>query len=407
MMKLTVVIPTYVCRHCGSLEEDEQYYDHPTPLEAKGTLGRTLASMKCLDLSGLDVRTVVLGCPTTREIAKECDEKLVGIIERDGVLPTDYLGVGGMDRINEAIGKSAEGSLFSLFGYAAVRNACLLAGVLTGADGVVLIDDDEIFEREDFLQRVRSGLSSQMEGQDVSLLAGYYYMPDGTYLLSRESEHWTVRWRKSPKMNALWRKLVDGGEGLQKTPFALGGNLSVRREVFEAIPFDPQATRGEDGDYIMNCMLQGVDCWFDGKLGILHDPPPKPHRRHVTLAQDFQRFLYGRAKLAQSGKLDDVRTLSASDFDPYPGPFLTDDLPSRIVQTATLLALDHLAGDNEELYQLTMNSMQRAFAAVEDIESPLGEYLAKVKQWRSDVDALKALVEKDWAAGGSPLQAIG
>ena len=414
-VKITVAIPAYVCRQCGTFDDDERYYDHPTSLEAKGTLGRALASMKCLNTDGLDVTTVVIGCPTTRAIAKECDEKLQGIIKKEAVLPTWYMGYDSVERVRQLVVDevSAEaGELYSLDGYASVRNACLLSGLLTDADATVLIDDDEIFEGKDFLQRVKTGLSGSAgfgeEKAPVRMLAGYYYHRDGTYLLAPELEHWTVRWRKSRRMNRLWKGLIEGEETLRKTPFALGGNFSISRDVARSVPFDPRATRGEDGDYIMNCMLLGETCWFDGKLGILHDPPPKPHRRHVTLSQDFQRFLYGRAKLQASKDTIGVRALSADDFEPYPGPFLGEDLPSRIVQTATLLALDHLAGDNDELYQMTMESMQKAFANVEAIEHPLVDYLKRVQQWKDGAEVLHKRVYGDWALQGeasdTPLQ---
>ena len=186
-------------------------------------------------------------------------------------------------------------------------------------------------------------------------------------------------------MNQLLKGLLCAENELSPSPFLLGGNMAIAKSLFAQLPFDPAITRGEDGDYVMNCRLMGKTAYFDKKLGILHDPPPNPHRRHIPLAQDFQRFLLQRAKLEDAQSIPGLESLEAKDFDPYPGAFLREDLEERIVQTSTLLALDHIAGGNENLYQLTMEAMERAFTRVQSMERAMKHYLDCAALWRKGV----------------------
>ena len=68
MHRITVVIPTYWCRARGhsGLPEDA-VFDHPTPVDEKGTLARCLESLK--DLRSHGFRVLLITAPVNPELA--------------------------------------------------------------------------------------------------------------------------------------------------------------------------------------------------------------------------------------------------------------------------------------------------------------------------------------------------
>jgi len=64
-MRTVVVIPTYWGRKKEiGFKEGDIVYDHATPVDEEGTLGRTLESMKILKKK--DFKLVILICPTNK-----------------------------------------------------------------------------------------------------------------------------------------------------------------------------------------------------------------------------------------------------------------------------------------------------------------------------------------------------
>ena len=60
-MKTTMVIPSYWCRkHALGMRETDAIYDHPTPLDSEGTLGRTLASLNVLRDNDFEVEVIAV-----------------------------------------------------------------------------------------------------------------------------------------------------------------------------------------------------------------------------------------------------------------------------------------------------------------------------------------------------------
>ena len=72
--------------------------------------------------------------------------------------------------------------------------------------------------------------------------------------------------------------------------------MVVHREVFTHIPFDPNITRGEDIDFLINVRMFGYKFFLDNTLSIKHLPPPKPHQVWKQQRQDIYRFVVREGK---------------------------------------------------------------------------------------------------------------
>jgi len=328
-MKLVVSIPTYWARPDGWRGGDD-IYDHPTPLSDQGTLARTLRSLR--SLPDADYILVIVVVATAGDIQAAAEEKVRTIVrDADLHVQTLLLDASFLQEMHRVIGDKGQGvdELLSSGGYAAVRNRSLAAAQVCDADAVVLIDDDEVIEDPEFLQKVRDGLEMGISG-----LAGIYLNSDGGYLLDGPRFRWEKRLGKVDAMNLAFRQIIGRGPRWKPTPFAFGGAMIISSDLYRQVPFDPGITRGEDTDYLMNAMFSGVRFKLDPELCIVHLPPSHSAPAWRGVEQDALRFMYGRAKLAGS-------QLSAADFDPYPGPFLRDDLEDRISETLEILEQDY------------------------------------------------------------------
>ena len=80
-MKTTMVIPTYWARKKSEgLKKSDSVYDHPTPLDKEGTLGRLLKSLSILKNKNFSL--AILGISTAEDIQKEAESKIISIIKQ-------------------------------------------------------------------------------------------------------------------------------------------------------------------------------------------------------------------------------------------------------------------------------------------------------------------------------------
>ena len=348
-MRVAMVVPTYWARPTSEGWQDgDLVFDHPTPLDGEDTLVRLLRSISILDDKDFELALVVV--PTSPEINDEAVARVESIVSEAGapvavrLLTTDHL-----DRLRSMVGEKPErfDPFLNLRGYAQVRNGCLIAARLLGAEAVVLIDDDEVFEDPRFLAKVREGLARKHEGERVLALAGYYLNPDGDYLLHKPQPTWSIHWPKYSVMNSAFSEFIGKPPRYKRAPFAFGGNLTLHSELYSTLPFDTRVTRGEDLDYLMMAMMSGVATVLDNELAIKHLAPPKSHPEWQQLRQDIIRFSYQRAKIRAAAGAG-LKKLTPEDLDPYPGFFLRDDLDWRIAETSRLLAESYRASGDEE-----------------------------------------------------------
>ena len=337
-MDLLITIPTYWCRP-SPWRPGDSVYDHPTPLDSAGTLGRTLESLPRLQAEE-NVGVVVVAAATAPDLAQETERKVLKIIQAASPpMPVALFAQSHQDRLKQSLATAGQpklGAMISLDGYSNIRNVCLLVGRLLDANAVVQIDDDEVFDDPHFLHRVRSALSAKHSG-----LAGYYVNGEGAYLLPEPREAWEQSFGKVRAMNEAFRLQIGASAKLEPTPFAFGGNMTITRQLYTRVPFDPEVPRGEDVDYLINADLDGHRFVLDNGLAITHLPPPHSHPAWQRLRQDVVRFAYERDKLAAAG-------VPPSRYDPYPGPFLGADLCQKVERACELLAaMSRQEGDAE------------------------------------------------------------
>jgi hypothetical protein len=302
-MKTTIVIPTY---WRGPLSEaplctieSDYIYDHATPLDSEGTLGRALDSLEILNKKH-EFAVAVVGAATRQEIKQAVELKVRSILaEYEYDFPIFLIGPDELVLWRRRLKEKGLGEydmFLSLDGYSNIRNMCLLAALLTDAEVAILFDDDQVYQDPEYLDKALHFIGSRHEGEFVGGVAGYYEQPWDGHRLPEPDYEWQRVWGGIEAMN-LALKVIDEPPRLKKTPFVFGGNMILHRRLFERFPFDPMIPRGEDIDYLINCKLLGYDFFLDNELWIRHLPPPKCAPLWRQMRHDIIRFERERAKL--------------------------------------------------------------------------------------------------------------
>jgi len=329
-MRTVVVVPTYWGRGKEiGFKEGDIVYDHATPIDAEGTLGRALESMKILKKK--DFKLVILICPTNKEIEHKAEEKVRKIVKRVKLDVETYLFTRKTLKKIKKFGRNSKLkenilSLLSLEGYANVRNMCIFSSHILNSDITVLIDDDEVIENPDFMDIAREFIGKRVYGETVYGVAGYYLNKYGNYYDNVNMEPWMTYWNRFGSKSKAFDKIIGCGPRLKQTPFAFGGAMVIHKNLYQIVPFDPNIPRGEDIDYLINAKMFGFDFFLDNKLSIKHLPPQKTHSIWKRTREDIYRFIYEKSKIDSQYEVSNMRTVTAKDFSPYPGEFLTGEL---------------------------------------------------------------------------------
>ncbi|MDI6829998.1 MAG: hypothetical protein QME88_01555 [Actinomycetota bacterium] len=400
--QLTVVIPSYWGRSSGEpLNEEDAVYDHPTPLDAGGTLARALESVRILRYR--DFRVVVLGAATHPDLEAEVEEKLRGIVapfrRHYPLALLTHRQEREMIRILEDNGMEAHARFVSLRGYSNIRNFCLIAAHLTGAEAAVLFDDDQVYEDPYYLHKVAQNIGEDGGGGPILGIAGYYVNPDGSYRVPPNRDPVLAEWPAAERMNRAF-DIIAGGERLKPTPWVFGGNMVIHRGLFMRVAFDPLVTRGEDIDYLVNARFLGHLFLLDNTLWIRHLPPPKTAPLWRRFREDLDRFIYSRAKLRCQVPVEEAaRRVEVEELDPYPGRFLRDDLEDLIFRTVVLMALHYLSQGDAKGYEECMRNLLRARSPEWIPDNPFLAYMEWRRGWEGFMHAagesgeLRAVVE--------------
>jgi hypothetical protein len=379
-------VPTY-WTHPAWAGPEEIVFDHPTPLDTAGTLGRTLESLIPLAAQGVEVGVVVAATAPSLEEAAAARVREVAAAAH---LPyaVRWFTPAHLSILRDFCRQAGQPQwlpLLSLEGYSQIRNLTLILANISGAAALISLDDDEVVADPDFLARVEEDLAVLGKQHPVFGLAGVYRNRDGGVLLPEPRAPWAAAWPKMAWLNAALTDLVLQSPRLKPTYLGFGGNLVLPAALFRRLPFDPALTRGEDTDYLLNARLWNIPFFLDRDLSIIHLPPDKPHPTWLRLRQDLLRFCYTRLKIRQQPA--GAAPVRPSEFKPYPGNFWEDDLAARARRSHTLLALDYLdQGDLEAARQTLMNLV---------LMDRLEEAGAEVYQtYRRTVDHWQAL--QDW-----------
>lgn len=389
-MNITVVIPTYWSRGKeGHWVEGDAVYDHPTALDGDDTLARTLASMK--KLNNQQFKLIIPVCPTTDLIEDKAEARVKEIVEKaDLGFPTYIFTQKNLRSIKEYLREKGlserANTLLNQKGYSNVRNICLYSSHILGSDATILIDDDEVFEKAEYIDMAVEYIGKRVYGKGIYGVAGYYLNKYDEFYDDVNIVPWMTYWDRFGSKTKAFDKIIACDPRLKVTPFAFGGAMVIHKNLLKMVPFDPDVTRGEDIDYLINAKMFGYDFFLDNKLSIKHLPPKKNHPVWKRLREDMYRFMYERAKIRSQYEVNNMTKVSADDFAPYPGDFLKDDLEDKIYKTNVLLALDYLANGNIDGCQ---ESLKNIFLSKNDAipkKDPFTEYRRRQKDWVELID---------------------
>lgn len=358
-MNISMVIPSYwMRRRKEGYKKGDIVYDHPTPIDEEGTLLRAINSIK--NLKNKDFELIIIAASTTEDINSEVEFKLEKMLKN--INCEVKLSLFTNSNLKELQKRLPEDFNYipSLNGYSNIRNLCLILPHINGADLSILIDDDEVFEDEYFIDKITNSLKIRINGNEIYGLAGYYLQSDDNYLLKETNEYWQLYWNKAEIMNKGFKEIIGKGDEIKKTNFVFGGNMIITKTMFTEIAFDPFITRGEDIDYLINAMMQDFDFYLNRNLHIKHLPPPKPHPLWKKLREDIIRFVYEREKLLNQREEMIKRRVSIDDLMPYPGYFLDDELEEKIIKTSELLAMKYIIENKNEDAEEAMKNIEIA-----------------------------------------------
>jgi CRP-like cAMP-binding protein len=386
-MKTVMVIPTYWSRDSSTgWKPGDVIYDHPTPLDQEGTLPRTLESLNVLEDRKFSL--VILACSTATDIEQAVEQRVTEMVRTaEPPVETYVVSHSHLQSIRQALataGREDSVDVLSLSGYANIRNMCLFVPYVLGAEVAVLIDDDELIDDPQFMRKAREFIGSRFMGQTIDGVAGYYVNSKGSYYDDVPEEiHWMTYWDRFGSKREAFDQVISGEPRLKLTPFAFGGCMVVHRSLFRSVPFDPNITRGEDIDYVINARMFGFNFFLDNQLYVQHRPPPKTHPTWQRFREDIFRLLHERAKINGQTPQVNMTILDPHDFDPYPGEFLRDTLDDKILKSNLILALDYLANDRIEDTKETIRNIWLAKTKAIPKDNPFETYLTFQRRWRS------------------------
>ena len=388
-MRTTVVIPTYWSRADNVWETGDAVYDHPTPINGNDTLGRTLESMKILN--NKKFKLVIPICPTCKEIEEESEKRVREIVKNAELNVETYIFTAQNLRTIQDIlvdqGLSRKDvDMLDIHGYSNVRNICLYVSHILSSEVTVLIDDDEIFENPDFIDMSKEYIGKRIYGKNVYGVAGYYLNKYDEFYDDVDMVPWMTYWDRFGSKTKAFDKIISCDPRIKMTPFAFGGLMVIHKNLFKTVPFDPDVTRGEDIDFLINSKMYGFDFFLDNQLNIKHLPPKKNHPIWKRFREDIYRFLYEQAKIKSQYEVNNMTMVKAKDFKPYPGDFLTEDLEDKIFKTNILLALDYLAdGDVSGCKESIKNIYLSKYEAIPK-DDPFTAYRRVQKIWVKIMD---------------------
>ena len=336
-MNPVIVIPTFVSAR--RLRENAPVlttYDHMTPLTSDGELPRCLESLRKVRGLGEIIILVV----SERTIEERAANKIREVAQEFADLNISVIGAPEMEIIRqrvEQLGVVVDGEI-GLAGYSAVRNLGLLLANAGGFDAVVFVDDDEVIDDDDFLERAMYGLGKQTRrGVPILAKTGYYINSKGTYY-SLSQDKWYNRFWEQGKTFNQWISHAMQGPRLSRSNHVCGGCLALHSQIFMRVAFDPWIPRGEDLDYLLNLRMHGFDVWFDNKWELRHLPPDTA-REGLRFRQDIFRWLYEYRKVEYARTQIDLMQIKPHSLQPYPGPFLEPGLTKRVKRTALLRSI--------------------------------------------------------------------
>lgn len=368
-MKKLIVIPTY-----WTFKKDvrKNVFDHPTLFRGKDTITRCL---KSINDCGIQDQIMIFPSPTNPVIEKKIEK----IITPYKDINISMFKSSDLKHINDFLKKSKVSREFrskiKMDTYPNIRNLGLLMAQKEKYDLVVQIDDDSIIENKKLIDEASDSIGNKILGKKMWGKTGYYVDKNNNWKLKQKNPNKRKLWLKETYMNETFKKSILSKKRYTETTMALGGCMVNHKNIFSRIPYDPYNTRGEDGDYLINCKYFKLGFFFDNKLKVKHIPPKRVAPYWCKFRQDVYRFIYLRQKIK-------TLNIDPSELDPYPGVFLKKNLEKRLISTSANYAQSCLnKRELKDASDYIKNSTEILFRAKTRAKIYEKSYLKFKKEW--------------------------
>ena len=218
MLGCLIAIPTY-WTHPGGDGPEEIVFDHPTPLDAPGTLPRTLVSLIPLAAQGAEIEVSVVAAATAPALEAAVARRVREVIESPPLpYPVKLFAAPHLRILQDFCrtqGRAEWLPLLSLAGYSQIRNLTLVLATICQAGALLSLDDDEVIADPDFLVKVAADFEFLEREHPVFGLAGIYRDKDGGVLLPEPAAPWAAYWPKMRWLNAALTELALAGPRLE------------------------------------------------------------------------------------------------------------------------------------------------------------------------------------------------
>jgi hypothetical protein len=380
---IAITIPSYWKRPLKeSSQKDDFIFDHPTALDGPDTLTKTLTSL--IDQDNRSFVVIILTATVCPEINQAAENRVSSIISHfKRHFPIIQFSEYDLNFVNNRISKSGKASYaLNLDSYPNIRNCQLLIPAVCDCNAIIAIDDDETV-LANYVDIALEELGGYHHNRQIDGKTGFYYHEWGDFLVKEPEgvlyEKNLFR-RKEFFINNTFRQLQSAEERFVTTPIALGGNMVFSKALFNHVPFDPQVTRGEDIDYLINSRCLGYHWFFDKNLRIDHFPPPG--NAAIKLQEDVIRFMYERQKLKLSQNNPDINTITAEELCPYPGEYLKEGIKKDALEA---LNNRRRSSQDDAIFVSTHRIMEIGNKKAEKAS----EYFDFARQWSDLIKKLK------------------
>ena len=375
-----ITIPTYWTRKKGAKKVGDAYFDHPTALDGKQTLTRTLDTLKNVEGKFKVAVLIATVDYSDNNLYKQVEKNVHSLIRKYRkyypIMQFSKYDVKFLKRRMEKYALSDITSQISLGHYPAIRNCQLIVANALGNDIMIGIDDDELI-MPDHVKKATKFIGKKHKGKMIYGIGGYYRDRNGEYIMKS---------LKKPRVdNLFYKKRIIKNQGfinidkkkgrVQKSNFVFGGNMVIHRKMFMNVSYDPGITRGENMDYLINAKARGFNFYFDRQLYIIHLPPEKWHKHmeaflktgafsntsYHKLEMDIMRFIYEKEKIkGGNDKYCPLHKVNVDELKPYPGEFFGKKLIEHAVYALKHMYPEEIKKRHINAERFVNNALDRA-----------------------------------------------
>lgn len=355
-----------------------EVFDHPFSIKEKGTLERTLISLK---ENQIENEIVLLPVPISEEIYR----KVYDIAKKIPELNITIINVNQYNQITSCLKKTGMKwkslKLIDTFCYGGVRNLGLVYAQLKGYDQVIMIDDDEVIDSS-YLKKSQELIGSSSYGEKVFAKTGCVENENGKKLYEGQTHESLKSWPKDYLFNKQVQSMLSNKNNrLCLSDIGFGGNMILDNHVFKMVPFDPFGTRGEDDDYVLNCRYCGYKMFFDNELVIKHLPPKRNNMYWSRHRQDIIRFSYVKEKAKLFG-------IEKEDLGIFFNYFIGDDFKKKAVNSSIDAALYFEDIDRTEFIEFLNNAKEAVRENKKSIDEKIETFKEFIGIWQNSMKTL-------------------